>query len=224
MSRLYAGEWLSEWLCREEGAVWPPVNGQQTAQQNGDGSHIGNPLNFKLVLAEPLAGHVQSHVNTFLQQHAGPGIQHVGLTTAAMLTSVRLLAARGVAFRQPPPTYYRFGSKYTEIQDIGADPEQFAAYGILIDKDILDNSEEEEDRSGGSSYILQIFVRPLFHADTFFMELIQREGSRGFGAGNIRALAHSIIEFQRQQQQQQKAGEDTQDRLTQQLGGHNVTQ
>jgi 4-hydroxyphenylpyruvate dioxygenase len=193
--RLYAGEWLSEWLCREEGVVWPP-------QPDGGGA---NPLNFKLVLAEPLAGHVHSHVNTFLQQHGGPGVQHVGLTTAAMVASVRQLAARGVAFRRPPPTYYRFESKYAEILDIGADPEQFAVHGILIDKDIV---EEEEDVDGGEkrpggSYILQIFVRPLFQADTFFMELIQREGSRGFGAGNIRALAQSIIEFQKQQQQQE---------------------
>jgi 4-hydroxyphenylpyruvate dioxygenase len=193
--RLYAGEWLSEWLCREEGVVWPP-------QPDSGGA---NPLNFKLVLAEPLAGHAHSHVNTFLQQHGGPGVQHVGLTTAAMVASVRQLAARGVAFRRPPPTYYRFESKYAEILDIGADPEQFAVHGILIDKDIV---EEEEDVDGGEkrpggSYILQIFVRPLFQADTFFMELIQREGSRGFGAGNIRALAQSIIEFQKQQQQQE---------------------
>jgi 4-hydroxyphenylpyruvate dioxygenase len=200
--RLYAGEWLSEWLCREEGVVWPP-------QPDSGGA---NPLNFKLVLAEPLAGHAHSHVNTFLRQHGGPGVQHVGLTTAAMVASVRQLAARGVAFRRPPPTYYRFESKYAEILDIGADPEQFAAHGILIDKDIVEEEEEKEkdidgnEKRPGGSYILQIFVRPLFQEDTFFMELIQREGSRGFGAGNIRALAQSIIEFQKQQQQKQELG------------------
>jgi 4-hydroxyphenylpyruvate dioxygenase len=193
--RLYAGEWLSEWLCREEGAVWPPASNQYSGLTD-------NPRNFKLVLAEPLAGHVHSHVNTFLQHHAGPGVQHVGLTTSAMLDSVRQLAARGVAFRKPPPTYYRFESKYSEILDIGADPDQFAEHGILIDKDILENGGGE-GRDGGS-YILQIFVRPLFHADTFFMELIQREGSRGFGAGNIRALAQSIIEFQKEQQKKEE--------------------
>jgi 4-hydroxyphenylpyruvate dioxygenase len=186
-------------LCREEGAVWPPT----TSQQHNNGLN-NNPHNFKLVLAEPLAGHVHSHVNTFLQHHAGPGVQHVGLTTSAMLDSVRQLAARGVAFRKPPPTYYRFESKYTEILDIGADPDQFAEHGILIDKDILENDGGGGGGQGGGSYILQIFVRPLFHADTFFMELIQREGSRGFGAGNIRALAHSIIEFQKQQQRKEE--------------------
>ncbi len=184
--------------------VWPP-------QPDGGGANPlnfngANPLNFKLVLAEPLAGHAHSHVNTFLQQHGGPGVQHVGLTTAAMVASVRQLAARGVAFRRPPPTYYRFESKYAEILDIGADPEQFAAHGILIDKDIVEEKEDVDggEKRPGGSYILQIFVRPLFQADTFFMELIQRKGSRGFGAGNIRALAQSIIEFQKQQQQQKQ--------------------
>jgi 4-hydroxyphenylpyruvate dioxygenase len=169
------------------------------------GENSSNPLNFKLVLAEPLAGHAQSHVNTFLQQHAGPGLQHVGLTTAAMLDSVRQMDSRGVAFRRPPPTYYRYQSKYQEILDIGADPDQFSAFGILIDKDIVEKSGEGETRQAEGSYILQIFMRPLFQRDTFFMELIQREGSRGFGAGNIRALAHSIIEFQREQQLLQQA-------------------
>ena len=44
----------------------------------------------------------------------------------------------------------------------------------------------------------QIFSFPLFGVDTFFLEIIQRQNSRGFGGGNIRALAQSIIEFQRE--------------------------
>lgn len=44
------------------------------------------------------------------------------------------------------------------------------------------------------SFLLQIFTLPLFKEDTFFLELVQRKGARGFGAGNVTALARSIEE------------------------------
>ena len=53
--------------------------------------------------------------------------------------------------------------------------------GILID------TEEMNEK-----FLLQIFTKPMFQYDTFFMEVIQRDGALGFGAGNIRALALSI--------------------------------
>ena len=48
---------------------------------------------------------------------------------------------------------------------------------------------------------MQIFSEPLFEEDTFFMEVLERRGARGFGQGNITALARSIIEDQRQRQE-----------------------
>lgn len=39
---------------------------------------------------------------------------------------------------------------------------------------------------------MQIFTFPLFERDTFFLEVIQRKGARGFGVGNVTALARSI--------------------------------
>ena len=56
--------------------------------------------------------------------------------------------------------------------------------GILIDK------EEEEMVE---KFLLQIFSKPIFSMDTFFMEVIQRKGAKGFGSGNIKALALSIV-------------------------------
>ena len=35
---------------------------------------------------------------------------------------------------------------------------------------------------------MQIFTKSIFNNDTFFLELIERRGATGFGAGNIRAL------------------------------------
>ncbi len=36
--------------------------------------------------------------------------------------------------------------------------------------------------------LLQIFTKSIFNNDTFFLELIERRGATGFGAGNIRTL------------------------------------
>ena len=57
--------------------------------------------------------------------------------------------------------------------------------GILIDKESENNSV--------SDFLLQIFTKPTFDVDTFFMEVIQRKGAKGFGSGNIKALALSIV-------------------------------
>lgn len=63
-------------------------------------------------------------------------------------------------------------------------------YGILLDNeadvfDGLENSSEER-------YLMQIFTYPVFNRDTFFLEVIQRKGARGFGVGNVTALARSV--------------------------------
>ena len=56
--------------------------------------------------------------------------------------------------------------------------------GILIDK--------ESENDVVNNFLLQIFTKPTFDVDTFFMEVIQRKGAKGFGSGNIKALALSI--------------------------------
>lgn len=40
--------------------------------------------------------------------------------------------------------------------------------------------------------LLQIFTKSIFNNNTFFLELIERRGATGFGAGNIRALWKSV--------------------------------
>lgn len=39
---------------------------------------------------------------------------------------------------------------------------------------------------------MQVFTKPIFDKETFFLEIIQRCGATGFGAGNIRALWRAI--------------------------------
>ena len=43
--------------------------------------------------------------------------------------------------------------------------------------------EADRDEEG---YLLQIFTRPVQDRPTFFFEIIERHGSRGFGVGNSR--------------------------------------
>jgi len=233
-----AGQWLSEWLCREEGLQWPAEGGSESPVEekpcNGNCSSdnrdsckntfpetssilsannrtLNNPttcesinapssnvksskVNFKLVLAEPLPDSPWSHVNTFLEAHGGPGLQHIGLSTLTMAPTVAKLSTRGAVFRKPPPTYYDIQGKREQIQAIKEDPEVFKELGILIDPEV------GEGRKGDC--LLQIFSTPLFAQNTFFLEVIQRRGlCRGFGAGNILALALSIVMMQREKEE-----------------------
>jgi 4-hydroxyphenylpyruvate dioxygenase len=51
--------------------------------------------------------------------------------------------------------------------------------GILADRD-------------DEGYLLQIFTKPIGDRPTLFLELIERHGARGFGAGNFKALFEAI--------------------------------
>ena len=42
---------------------------------------------------------------------------------------------------------------------------------------------------------MQVFTKPLFDENTFFLEVIQRQGATGFGAGNIKALWRAVDNY-----------------------------
>ena len=93
--RMMVGEWLSEWLCKEQGVSWESRNqgvpnesrnqgvpeecGNQDILRNREGKQRDTnhenvmsaeergKRDFKLVLAEPLEDHPHSHVLTFIQ-------------------------------------------------------------------------------------------------------------------------------------------------------------
>lgn len=48
-----------------------------------------------------------SQINTFLNAHKGPGIQHIALHTPHMAPTVKYVSQQGVVFRKAPPTYYQ---------------------------------------------------------------------------------------------------------------------
>ena len=83
-------------------------------------------------------------------------------------------------------------SKLREIQDSGFSVSAFERLGLLLDTEAdFDDGEEKA--------LVQVFTKPIFQdRDTFFLEVLQRKGARGFGAGNITALARSIVLYQQE--------------------------
>jgi 4-hydroxyphenylpyruvate dioxygenase len=136
-----------------------------------------------------------SQINIFCEELRGAGVQHLAIGVADIVSCVRLLRERGVAFMPTPGTYY------------DALPERLKRLGIAsIDEDLATLRELEilVDGDGPGRYLLQIFLKESsgFHHDQaagpFFFEIIQRKGDQGFGAGNFRALFESIERAQQQ--------------------------
>jgi len=131
----------------------------------------------------------RSQINLFGEDHRGDGVQHIAMTVPDIVGSVRELRGAGVEFMPTPGTYY------------DALPERLVRLGVdEIDEDIdiLRELEILVDGDDHHQYLLQIFLKEqagLFddpNAGPFFIEIIQRKGDDGFGAGNFRALFESI--------------------------------
>ncbi|NXJ64062.1 HPDL protein, partial [Rostratula benghalensis] len=158
----------------------------------------------KLILAESLSEDGANQVDTFLEQHGGAGIQHVGLRTTDIVATTRALQQRGARFFTPPTTYYSQEGKVKEIQGVGQDPHMLAELGILLDTTVPGDKGQlgaDATESPSQEYLMQIFTHPIFSEETFFLELIDRRGAPGFGEGNIRALWKAVQVYMDQQQQ-----------------------
>ncbi|MCJ1309083.1 hypothetical protein MMC25_002738 [Agyrium rufum] len=140
---------------------------------------------IKMPINEPALGKKRSQIEEFVDFYSGAGVQHVAFLTHDILTAVTNLKARGVEFMSVPDEYYAviaarlksLSNKSFELRE-----DFFRAtrqLNILIDFD-----------EGG--YLLQIFTKPVLDRPTVFMEIIQRHGFDGFGAGNFRALFEAV--------------------------------
>ena len=137
---------------------------------SGDG-RIKFPIN------EPAEGKKKSQIEEYLDYHVGPGVQHVALITGDIIATVRELRERGLEFLRVPNAYYAaLPERVGEIKE---------SYDVIADLGILADRDDE-------GYLLQIFSRPLQDRPTFFLEIIQRRGARGFGVGNFKALFDAI--------------------------------
>jgi 4-hydroxyphenylpyruvate dioxygenase len=138
---------------------------------NGGGGKIKLPIN------EPAEGKRKSQIEEYLEYNEGPGVQHIAFLTNDIIATTSQLRQRGVRFLFVPKTYY--DEVPNRVGSIKEDLGVIRDLGILVDRD--------ED-----GYLLQIFTKPLQDRPTLFFEIIQREGSRGFGKGNFKALFEAI--------------------------------
>jgi len=136
-----------------------------------DGSKVVLPIN------EPAQGLRKSQIQEFLECYGGPGVQHIALRTDDIVTAVRALRDRGVRFLAVPGTYYE--AAVDRMAGIDLPWDDLADLGILADRD-------------HDGYLLQVFTETIGDRPTLFFEIIQREGARGFGAGNFKALFEAI--------------------------------
>ena len=146
--------------------------------QSGNG-RIKFPIN------EPAAGKRKSQIQEFLDYYLDAGTQHIALRTEDIVSTVRALRARGVEFLGLPHEYY------------AALPDRVGNVGIPMDTLEELGIEADRDEEG---YLLQIFTKPVQDRPTFFFEIIERHGSRGFGVGNFKAL------FEALEREQEKRG------------------
>ncbi|XP_053197693.1 4-hydroxyphenylpyruvate dioxygenase-like protein [Scomber japonicus] len=146
----------------------------------------------KFVIAESLPEQGRNQVDTFLEEHRAPGIQHIGLYTKDIVSSAHTMVEAGVQFFSPPPAYYTEVGKQQEIEEAGHNPQMLAQHGILLDTALHQDPLSQTASSEKTRYLLQVFTKPIFAEDTFFLELIERRGATGFGEGNIRALWRSV--------------------------------
>jgi 4-hydroxyphenylpyruvate dioxygenase len=138
--------------------------------QNGNG-RIKFPIN------EPAEGKKKSQIEEFLDYYLTPGVQHIAMATGDIIETVRILKSRGVEFLRVPDSYYE--ALPDRVGSIKESLEAIQELGILVDRD-------------DEGYLLQVFSRPIQDRPTSFVEVIQRQGSRGFGKGNFKALFEAI--------------------------------
>jgi 4-hydroxyphenylpyruvate dioxygenase len=136
-----------------------------------NGGRVVLPVN------EPAPGLRTSQIQEYLDAYRGPGVQHIAIRTDDILTTVRALRERGLRFLEVPSTYYDDARERMVGFPLALDA--LSELGILVDRD-----------AGG--YLLQIFTEGITDRPTLFLEIIQRAGATGFGAGNFKALFEAI--------------------------------
>ena len=175
-----------------------------TAKVDGGKRMTGSGLR-SVVMADPESGikfatnepmrpfFRDSQINRFCEDHHGAGVQHIAFHVKEILPAVEALRASGVRFLSAPGLYYdRLPQRLAEVR-VGNVKEPMEA---LRNNHILVDGADDK-------YMLQIFMQDAQamygdeKAGPFFYEIIQREGDKGFGYGNFRALFESIETSQR---------------------------
>ena len=135
----------------------------------------------KMPINEPAKGKRKSQIQEYCDYYAGAGVQHIALNTRDIISAITHLRARGVGFLRVPDAYYdsleaRLASAGCKVKE---DLATIRKLNILLDMD-------------DKGYLLQLFTQCVQDRPTVFLEVIQREGCSGFGAGNFKSLFEAI--------------------------------
>lgn len=145
----------------------------------------------KIATNEPLRPFFRtSQIEKFVDDNHGNGVQHIALGVPSIMQAVDTLKSAGLRFLSAPTTYYaqlpkRFESIGFDFKQVREPVGELEKRGILVD-------------GSKDGYMLQIFTDELGmigaqgEANPAFFEVIQREGDKGFGYGNFRALFEAI--------------------------------
>ena len=136
---------------------------------------------IKFPINEPAEGRKKSQIQEYIDHNVTAGVQHLALKTDDILGTIAALRRNGVEFLKVPDGYY--DHIWEQVGEIREDRGKVKDLGILVDRD-------------DTGYLLQLFTRPLQDRPTFFIEIIQREGSESFGKGNFKALFVTIEQEQ----------------------------
>ncbi|MFJ6572564.1 4-hydroxyphenylpyruvate dioxygenase [Streptomyces sp. NPDC091292] len=132
-------------------------------------------VTFTLVAPDPTKEPGQ--LDAFLDRNGGPGAQHLAFLVDEIIPAVRHMREGGTEFLSTPDSYYDvLAERVTGMREEVA---ELRAAQVLADRDEW-------------GYLLQLFSRSPYERNTLFYELIQRQGSRGFGSANIRALYEAV--------------------------------
>ncbi|SDH49912.1 4-hydroxymandelate synthase [Actinokineospora alba] len=142
-------------------------------------------------LIEPDVSRDPGHIDGFLKDHDGAGVQHIAFTTDNVVAAVEAVQNNGVEFLGAPDMYYRLLPERVELVRYTVD--ELKQFSVLVD----------EDHDG---QLYQIFAKSVHPRNTIFMELIERLGARTFGSGNIASL-YEAVELERQRGGPEAAGE-----------------
>lgn len=130
-----------------------------------------------LPLCAPSSKGKKSQIDEYLQYYNAPGVQHIAFLTNDIFQATQELRSKGIEFLAIPDAYYE--ELPNRINGIACDFARLKEQQILLDQD-------------EKGFLLQIFSKPIQTRPTFFIELIQREGSDGFGSGNIKSLFKAL--------------------------------
>ncbi|MEA5575373.1 4-hydroxyphenylpyruvate dioxygenase [Anabaena sp. UHCC 0451] len=125
-----------------------------------------------------------SQIQEFLEVNRGPGVQHIALRTANLISAIARFRAAGLSFLSVPNSYYTQLEQRLELPLSPLELQAIAQQEILVDC---------QKDAPLEALLLQIFTQPIFNEPTFFFEFIERRSqAAGFGEGNFRALFAAI--------------------------------